>query len=115
MAGGTLVLIAYPPFLSDVSLLSLSASLVMSLYRHWFIQGILRGKYHCTIDLLFDRFGLVRFANKTKIVSCHTADSKTSQTGGQWYSDTSPFSIPWFIPVIGPNIGKEMLPANSQI
>jgi hypothetical protein len=20
---------------------------------------------------------------------------KTSQTGGQWYSDTSPFSIPW--------------------
>jgi hypothetical protein len=22
---------------------------------------------------------------------------QTSQTGGQWYSDTSPFSIPWFI------------------
>jgi hypothetical protein len=21
---------------------------------------------------------------------------ETSQTGGQWYSDTSPFSIPWF-------------------
>jgi hypothetical protein len=21
---------------------------------------------------------------------------KTGQTGGQWYSDTSPFSIPWF-------------------
>jgi hypothetical protein len=21
---------------------------------------------------------------------------QTSQTGGQWYSDTSPFSIPWF-------------------
>jgi hypothetical protein len=20
---------------------------------------------------------------------------QTSQTGGQWYSDTSPFSIPW--------------------
>jgi len=29
---------------------------------------------------------------KTKIVSCHTADSKL---GGQQYSDTSPFSIPW--------------------
>jgi hypothetical protein len=28
---------------------------------------------------------------KTKKVSCHTAVSKT---GGQWYSDTSPFSIP---------------------
>jgi hypothetical protein len=34
-----------------------------------------RGKYHCTIDLLFDWFGLVCFANK-KIVSCHRADSK---------------------------------------
>ncbi len=36
-----------------------------------------RGKYHCTIDLLFDWFGLVCFAyKKTKIVSLHTADSK---------------------------------------
>ncbi len=34
----------------------------------------LRGKYHCTIDLLFDWFELVCFAKK--IVSCHTADSK---------------------------------------
>jgi len=22
---------------------------------------------------------------------------QTSQTGGQWYSDTSPFSIPWLV------------------
>jgi hypothetical protein len=35
-----------------------------------------KGEYHCTIDLLFDWFGLVCFANKTKIVSYHTADSK---------------------------------------
>ena len=34
------------------------------------------GKYHCTIDLLFDWFELACFANKTKIVSSHTADSK---------------------------------------
>ena len=34
-----------------------------------------RGKYHCTIDLLFDWFGLACFANKNKN-SCHTADSK---------------------------------------
>jgi len=33
---------------------------------------------------------------KTKIVNCHTADSKLVLTGGQWYSDTSPFSIPWY-------------------
>ncbi len=52
------------------------------------------GKYHCTVDLLFDWFG----------ISCMTTDDfcfhlqnrliKTCQTGGQWYSDTSPFSIP---------------------
>jgi len=40
------------------------------------IQGILKGKYHCTIDLLCDWLGLFCFANKTKIVSCHTADTK---------------------------------------
>jgi hypothetical protein len=61
------------------------------------IQGILKGKYHCTVDLvdlLFDWFG----------ISCITTDNfcfdlqnrlfQTSQTGGQWYSDTSPFGIP---------------------
>jgi hypothetical protein len=51
----------------------------------------LRGKYHCTVDLLFDWFG----------ISCITIDNfcfclqnrliQTSQTGGQWYSDTSLF------------------------
>jgi hypothetical protein len=36
-----------------------------------------RGKYvHCTVHLLFDWFGLVCLANKTKIGSSHTADSK---------------------------------------
>jgi len=34
------------------------------------------GKNHCTLDLLLDWFGSVCFANKNKIVSCHTADSK---------------------------------------
>ncbi len=55
------------------------------------------GKYHFTIDLLFDWFG----------ISCMTTDNfcfylenrliQTSQTGGQRYSDTSPFSIPWLM------------------
>ncbi len=54
------------------------------------------GKYHSTADLLFDWFG----------ISCMTTDNvcfylqnrliQTSQTGVQWYSDTYPFSIPWF-------------------
>jgi hypothetical protein len=35
-----------------------------------------RGKYHCIVDLLFDWFGLVCYANKNKIVSCPTADYK---------------------------------------
>ncbi len=49
------------------------------------------------VDLLFDWFG----------ISCVTTDNcclylqnrliQINQTGGQWYSDTSPFSIPWFI------------------
>jgi len=38
-------------------------------------QGILKG-YHCTIDVLFDWFGLVFLQIKTKIVSSHTDDSK---------------------------------------
>jgi hypothetical protein len=29
-------------------------------------QGILKGKYHCTIDLLFDWFRLACFANRNK-------------------------------------------------
>ncbi len=51
------------------------------------------GKYHCTVDLLFDWFG----------ISCVTTDNfclylqnrliQTGQTGVERYSDTSPFSI----------------------
>jgi hypothetical protein len=46
------------------------------------------GKYHCTVDLLIDLFGLVCFTNKNE-----NCQFQTSQTGGQQYSDTSPFSI----------------------
>ncbi len=54
-----------------------------------------RGKYHCTVDLLFDWwFGLVCFANKNKNCQLSYSQFQTSQTGGQWYSDTYPFSIP---------------------
>jgi hypothetical protein len=52
------------------------------------------GKYQCTVDLPFDWFG----------ISCMTTDNfgfylqnrliQTSQTGGQWYSETSPICIP---------------------
>ncbi len=61
----------------------------------YYLQAWLRewGKYHWTVDL-FDWFG----------ISCMTTDSfcfylwnrliQTSKTGAQWYTDTSPFSIP---------------------
>ncbi len=35
------------------------------------------------------------FANKNKNCQLSYSWFQTSQTGGQWYSDTSPFSIPW--------------------
>ncbi len=52
------------------------------------LQGILKG------DLLFSWFGLVCFANKNKNCQLSYSWFQTSQTGGQWYSDTCPFSIP---------------------
>ncbi len=58
-------------------------------------RGILKGKYHCTIDLLFDWFGLVCFENRKKNCLLSSSWFQNNQTGGQWYSNTSPFSIPW--------------------
>ncbi len=37
--------------------------------------------YHCTIDLLFDWFGLVFFESKNKNGQCDTADSKQEVNG----------------------------------
>jgi hypothetical protein len=54
------------------------------------------GKYHCTVDLLFDWF---RISCMTTEIFCFYLQNRliqTSQTGGQRYIDTSPFSIPWF-------------------
>ncbi len=36
------------------------------------------------------------FANKNKNCQLSCSCFQTSQTGGQWYNDTSPFSIPWY-------------------
>ncbi len=80
-------------------------------------QGRLKGEVHCTVDLLFDWFG----------ISCMTTDNfrfylqnrivQTSQTGGQWYSDTSPFSIPWSslfgVPVALKKVFIRVFPAHS--
>ncbi len=52
-----------------------------------------RGKYHCTVDLLFYWFGLVCFANKNKNCQLSYSWFQTSQIGGQRYSDTSPDQV----------------------
>ncbi len=49
---------------------------ILSRLQHGLSREYERGKYHCTIDLLFDWFGLACLQTKTKIVSYHTADSK---------------------------------------
>jgi hypothetical protein len=48
--------------------------LVKTLYKIEEHREYYRGKVHCTIDLMFDRSGLVCFAKKN--VSSHSADSK---------------------------------------
>ncbi len=81
----------------------------LKLHSHWrrFVGPVspsnplcreyLRVKYHCTVDLLFDWFGFVCFANKNRNCQLWYSWFQTSQTGGQGYSDTSPFSIPCLV------------------
>ncbi len=78
------------PF-NEVSLFIPSFRQTFSKLSTWITKG-----YHCTIDLLFDWFG----------ISCMTTDNfcfylqnrliQTSQTGGQQYNDTSPLVFPAF-------------------
>ncbi len=56
-------------------------------------QGILKG-YNYTIDLLFDWFGISCMSTDNFCFYLQNRPIQTSQTGGQWYSVTSPFSIP---------------------
>ena len=52
-----------------------------------------KGKYHCMADLLFDRFG---FDKTSKSVVHSTKPKKRNpnkKTGGQTYSDTSPYEF----------------------
>jgi hypothetical protein len=51
-------------------------------------------KYHCTVDLLFDWFGISFMTADNFCFYLQNRLIQTSQTGGQRYSDTSPFSIP---------------------
>ncbi len=50
--------------------------------------------YHCTSDLLFDQFGIGSMTTANFGFYLQNRLIQTSQTGGQRYSDASPFSIP---------------------
>ncbi len=63
--------------------------------RMGWVREYKRGMYHCTIDLQFDWFGISSMTTD-KFCFLQNRLIQTSQTGGQWYCDTSPFSIPWF-------------------
>ncbi len=59
------------------------------------VREYYRGKNHCTIDLLFDCFGFSCMTTENCSFYLQNRLIQTSQTEGEWYSDTSPFSIPW--------------------
>ncbi len=58
-----------------------------SLYP-WNTKG---GKYHCTVDLLFNWFGISCVATDNFCLYLQNRLNQTGQTGGQQYIDTSPF------------------------
>ena len=47
------------------------------------------------VDLLFDWFGISCMINDNFCFYLQNRLIQTGQTTGQWYSDTSPFNIPW--------------------
>jgi len=47
-----------------------------------------------TVDLLFDWFGI---SCRTTDNFCFYLQNRLTQTGGQQYSGTSPFSVPWSV------------------
>jgi hypothetical protein len=52
-----------------------------------------RGKYHCTVHLLFDWFGISCMTTGNFCFYLQSRLIQTSKTGGQCYTDTYPFSI----------------------
>jgi len=56
----------------------------------------LKGKYHCTVDLLFGQFRNVHLCSTKFSAPSTEAHFQTSQNGGQPYSDTSPSTKPHF-------------------
>jgi hypothetical protein len=58
------------------------------------MQGILKGEYHSTIDLLFDWFGIICMTTDKFCFYLQNRLIQTNQTGGQQDSDASPLVFP---------------------
>ena len=52
-----------------------------------------KGKYNCTADLLFDSFGFKQSSEFVFIQHKEISLIKTNKTGGQLYSNTSPYKV----------------------
>jgi hypothetical protein len=61
------------------------------------LQGVLEGEVSLYVDLLFDWFGISCMTNDIFCFYLQNRLIRTSQTGGQWYRDTTFFSIPWLL------------------
>jgi hypothetical protein len=57
-------------------------------------RDYLIGMYHYTVDLLFDWFGFSCMTTENICIYLLNRLIQTNQTGGQWYSDTSPLVFP---------------------
>jgi hypothetical protein len=57
-----------------------------------------RGKYHSTFNILLDWFGISCMTTGHFSFYLQNRLVQTSLTGDQWYSDTSPFTIPCPMP-----------------
>ncbi len=66
----------------------------MNITRIHFAWNTKGGKYHCTVDYLFDWFGISCITTANFCFYLQNRLILMSKTGGQQYSDTSPFSIP---------------------
>jgi hypothetical protein len=67
LGGKTISILAKIVFLCFVFTEIADPNVYTLLVKGYYQQGILKGeKYHCTVDFLFDWFGLVCFANKNK-------------------------------------------------
>ncbi len=85
-------------FMLSVVMVSVIIQRVMALDKHFNmgypIREYSRGNYLCTVDLLFDQFEISCMITDNFCFYFQNRLFQTSQTGGQWYTETSPFSIP---------------------